>query len=315
MVRIVFFNMQENVEGAITGAPQPALEPRAPSFEPYPAAHRQWVFAVDADGRRLDALWWSVRTAGGKTRITDAPAFLTFVTELRCAYELDVCAKGCSTPSPSAQVEGSEKGRPSERDGRAGSCSTVVVKAPAPTCVARGVPADVVLWLAEAVFSAAVCRCGREISGAESPSSAGGGCPSHGHAAALWTQVLPSSIFHQDVEATVEDESVASYSRNDRRAGPRSARGVHGCARSGGEKGVEWRRVCLVEALRALAAVSRFSHAREELARRSRGEGGGFARGLASLCDALCSKIAELRRERDEANLWSRCSESVKPDR
>lgn len=149
------------------------------------------------------------------------------------------------------------------------------VALPALTRDARGIPAAVVRGLVEAVLSAAVCCCGREVA-VEAP--AGGGCPAHGLTAVSWVRLFPSGVRGGRIDGNHGDAEVDEGRR----------RYV--------ASGTALRRACLVETLRALSAACRCEHTREELARQCRGAGGGIAKGLALLCDALCSRVTELRR-------------------
>lgn len=251
-------------------------------FKPYTAAHREWTFAADADGQRLDKLWHVVRAAGGEGCIADIPHFLPFVRALRCACELGVRA---------AEGEHHIKG-----DSRS-PCSTfpstaVTVVTPACTSDTRGIPAPVVRWLMEAVFSVSIYSCGEKVE-ALADSSAGVRCPSYEISTPCWTEVLPSEAWHDSCVETAQEGSEVIRKAGDAR-------------RDGGADLMERRRVCLVELLWALAAACRFPHTREEFARQSRVKVGGLARRLSSLCDALRQKILELKRSMGgKSRRWS----------
>ncbi|CAM9527499.1 unnamed protein product [Ectocarpus fasciculatus] len=181
-----------------------------------------------------------------------------------------------------------------------GCDAEVVQGAPALATDTRGIPVDAVRGLAEVVLSASVCSCGREVvaetRGAPSSAAWTFGCPTHGLSAISWARILPSGTWRHEAEAI------------DREEGDGGARvdGCHikgGCGRGGGDEegwhtadaeGTARRRACLIETLYALSAACRWSHARDELARLC--DGGGIATGLASLCDALCSRVTELKR-------------------
>lgn len=155
---------------------------------------------------------------------------------------------------------------------------TTAVATPARTGDAQGIPADVVRGLIEAVLSASICRCGREVAGTDNLSSGGKGCPTHGLTAVSWERVLQSEADHGCAADTVDV----------RRGGQERRRTV--------ASGFARRRECLVETLRVLAEACRWSHTRQQLARQSRGGGGGIAKALCLLCDALCTGVTELRR-------------------
>lgn len=177
--------------------------------------------------------------------------------------------------------------------------------------VVPALPDGVVRGLAEAVLSASVCRCGREVASGE-----GNGCPTHGYYAVSWARILPSGTWTDGAEAgarggtqhgigsggELDDEGAcSSHGGDDKvdRAGIDAGReGGHssGGKGTGTGTGTSQRRACLVATLRALSAACRWPDTREELARHCRGEGGGLATGMALLCDALCVRVTELKR-------------------
>lgn len=191
--------------------------------------------------------------------------------------------------------------------------------------VAPALPDGVVRGLAEAVLSASICRCGREVATGE-----GNGCPTHGFSAVSWARVLPSGTWTDGAEAIsgggqqhgmtsgggIDGEGTSSshggYAKPDRSEVDADRVGGH---ISGGGTGTSQRRACLVATLRALSAACRWPHTREELARHCRGEGGGLAIGLAVLCDALCVRVTELKRRQQGPFRRSYVAGSVKSGR
>lgn len=171
--------------------------------------------------------------------------------------------------------------------------------------VVPALPDGVVRGLAEAVLSASVCHCGREVATGE-----GNGCPTHGFSAVSWARILPSGTWTDGAEAIsgggahhsmgsaggIDDEGASSSHGGD--AKPDRAEVYAGIAgdHSSGGTGTSQRRACLVATLRALSAACRWPCTREELARHCRGEGGGLVTGMALLCDALCVRVTELKR-------------------
>ncbi len=287
-----------------SGPCQPAPEPRAPAFECYPPAAADQEWAADADSRRLRGLWQSV-TADDGLPLVGRQGCLAFLTALTRALEhADDDSVGHSSAGEQAAGAWQEAGGA----GLAGDEA-------AGSGVAPALPGAVIRGLAEAVLSASVCSCGREITGGE-----GGGCPIHGFSAVSWARVLPTgngtggggTVLGGSgespgvaIEGTLldgEDEdaygrSSGAETKQHRAGGAGGADGGQAQQRSGGT-GMAARRACLIAALRALSAACRRARggAREELASQCRGGRGGLAKGLASLCDALCARVIELKR-------------------
>ena len=334
---------QKHAPGA-TSPPQPLPEPRSPIFQRYPPQAQEWAFAENADGQHLQSLWQNLKAGDGQPLASRA-GFLAFATTLRRALETSrtvavtatVCGDGSAIgdgPDPSLAVRLAPSRPPQhEDDSEASRCSPTVAAVPTVTGGARGIPTDVVRGLAQAVLSAAVCRCGREVA-ADSP--VGLGCPAHGLAALSWARILPIGGLRggsEDMrrgggdkkEAWLGDGAAGSGDsggggfgggRGGDGGGGGSDVGIGACggatsdddgtasstldgrARRRTVNGTERRRACLVEALRALSMACRWPHTREELTRQCRGGHGGIAKGLGLLCDALCARVVELRRRR-----------------
>lgn len=260
------------------------------------------------DGRHLDSLWRSVKDGEGRQPIiTNRPAFLPFVTALTHACELAAATTTAHARSVDDATDGYPNSSPvvgarrSGQGGRQGDApaaldpvAAAVVVTPTFTADARGVPPGIVGGLAEAVLSAAVCRCGREIS---SSLSVGGGCVNHGLAAISWARVLPSGTLRDGLGAIPDGGAGKTSGRVDGGVDTDPVADARGSELRGvGEEATARRRTCLIKCLRALSAVCRLPHAREELARLSRGQVNGTAQVLALLCEALCARVTELRR-------------------
>lgn len=213
-----------------------------------------------------------VRGADGKGSVADIPHFLPFVRALRCACELGVRA---------AEGEHQIKGDNRSRCGTFPSTAVTVVT-PACTSDARGIPAPVVRWLMEAVFSLSIYSCGGKVEGMVD-SSAGVGCPSYGISTPCRTGVMPNGAWQDSRVEIAQERSEASRNAGD-------------ALGDGGADLKERRRVCLVELLWALAAACQFPHTREEFARQSRVKVGGLARRLSSICDVLRQNVLGLKR-------------------
>lgn len=184
-------------------------------------------------------------------------------------------------PAVEIPLEASSKPPVNEEDGFAAlpeRLRTAAVATPARTGDVQGVPTDIVRGLVEAVLSASICRCGREVAGTEKRPSRGRGCPTHGLVAVSWERVLQSEAAY-----------AGAANADDKREGARERRRA-------AARGLARRRACLVETLRALAGACQWSHTRQELARQSRDGGGGIAKALSLLCDALCTGVTRLRR-------------------
>lgn len=192
--------------------------------------------------------------------------------------------------------------------------------------VVPALPAGVVRGLAEAVLSASVCRCGREVATGE-----GNGCPTHGFSAVSWARILPSGTWTEGAEAIssgggqrsmdssggIDDEAAFGSPGGDAKPHREEVDGDGVGGHSPGGTGTSQRRACLVATLRVLSAACRWpnTRAREELARHCRGEGGGLATGLALLCDALCVRVTELKRRQQGPFRRSYVAGSVKSGR
>lgn len=230
----------------------------------------------DADGEQLHALWHRVNTGEGEGQpLPIRPGFMPFVAALTCTLD---------SGNQAAQ---------STADAGAGPADEAARIAPA-------LPDGVIGALAEAVLSASVCRCGREVATGE-----GNGCPIHGLSAVSWARVLPSCTWNDGVEASSGgrgQHSVVGSVGVDDKGDPCSYGGDANRRRaevdvSGGTgTSTSQRRACLVATLRALSAACRWPYAREEMARHCRGERGGLATGMTLLCDALCVRVTELKR-------------------
>lgn len=284
--------------------PQPAPEPRAPTFKRCPReAQRVSAFAADAQGHRLEALWQDVKTCKDQP-LPSRPGFVPFVTALRSYLETAGTTDGSDIATAAMANSVVEQQMADSASSPLGHDAEVVEGAPALAADTRGIPVDAVRGLAEVVLSASVCSCGREVTAGtrDGPSSAGWafGCPTHGLSAISWARILPSGTRRHEAEAIGREEG------DDCGDGGARVDGCHvkgGCCRGGRDEegwhiadadGTARRRACLIETLYALSAACRWSHARDELARLC--EGGGIATGLASLCDALCSRVTELKR-------------------
>lgn len=285
--------------------PQPAPEPRAPTFKRCPReAQRVWAFADDAEGHRLKTLWQGVKTREDQP-LAFRPGFVPFVTALRSYLETagttddsDIATAAMANSVVGQQMTDNASSPPLGHD------AEVVEGAPALAADTRGIPIDAVRGLAEVVLSASVCGCGKEVAAGRRDGSSSAawafGCPTHGLSAISWARILPSGTWRHEAEAFDRDEG------DDYGDGGARVDGCHikgGCGRGGRDEegwhtadaeGTARRRACLIETLYALSAACRWSHVRDELARLC--EGGGIATGLASLCDALCSRVTELKR-------------------
>jgi len=292
-----------------SGPSQPAPEPRAPAFECYPpaadaASGLEW--AADADSRRLQGLWQSVNADDGRP-LVGRPGCLVFLTALTRALELEGEGSDgrASAGEQAAVVRRQKTGHADLVGDEAGAGAGVVAPA---------LPGGVIRGLAEVVLSASICSCGREMTAEE-----GGGCSTHGFSAVSWARILPTGNGRGGGETVsggggerfgvpsggtwLDGETDAYAGSSGAETGQHRARGAGGAdggeaSQSSGETGIAARRACLVAALRALTAACRLPRggAREELARQCRGGRGGLAKGLASLCDALCARVTELKR-------------------
>lgn len=305
--------------------PQPAPEPRVPTFERYPpyspSAPREW--APDAEGQHLRALWQSVNACEGQPPAS-RPGFLPFVTAVTHVLQ--------ATSTTGDRGDGARPGRKVSPNNDV-SC----LEATAAAAVSSALPDEVVRCLAEAVvLSASVCRCGSEMAGGgtdipSSSSSPGAiGCPTHGFSAVSWARIIPSGNWR---DGAAEDTSEGGGDRG-KIGSARVSGGDTSCSEGGdtdkscicvdgdaagrhcaGGAGTSHRRACLVATLRALAAACRWRHTREELARQGRGGGGGVAKALALLCDALCARVTELRRRKQGPFRRSHIAGSTEADR
>lgn len=243
-------------------------------------------------------------TADDGRPLVGRPSCLTFLTAL--THALEHTGEGAVGRS----FAGGQAAGAWQKNGGASLAGDEAVEAG----VAPTLPVGVIRGLAEAVLSASVCSCGREMT-----VGGGGGCPTHGFATVSWARVLPTgngrgggetvsdgSGEHFGVasgETMVDGEGDAcgrsggAETKQHRAGGAGGADGGQAQEGSGGT-GMAARRTCLVAALRALTAACRWPRggAREELARQCRGGRGGLAKGLASLCDALCARVTELKR-------------------
>lgn len=325
----------------------------APTFFKYPPPQREWAFAADARGRHLELLWNSVR-AGGNGKLVDNPDFLSFVTALndslrasgspsmptgsggaKCIPQSPVSPRLPIHLTSAAAADGADS-----KQLKRLTTTAAVVEVPAVTADARGLPREVTRCLTEAVLSAAECLCGEHLKDFRE------GCSTHGLAEVIWSRVLPTSHGSGGVVADPAVSRVeADLDRvgNQMMGGPGSAghrvdigdtatadasrlanahsQEVAGEGRESSVGGRQaWRRECLVENLHALAAVTRWSHTREELARRGRssvrdgGGGGGMAKVIYLLLDALCGRVTELKRQRNELFRSDRFGASANAD-
>lgn len=177
---------------------------------------------------------------------------------------------------------------------------------PVSTAEAQGIPAEVVHSLMEAVLSAAVCFCGKQLLDPD------GGCSVHGCTQISWYRILPvsklklaTSLAHNGVKTSKLNgrlQAAGPAVENDTYVVPdaqsSSTEGEAGQAAVGKPvtHGLAFRRQHLIEILNAISAASRWSHTREELTRHSRvGVASGAIKGLASLLEALCARMSELR--------------------
>lgn len=250
-----------------SGLPQPAPQPRAPTFERYPpTARREWTADVVADGQQIHALWQRVNTDEGQP-LASRPGFMPFVAALTRVVDSGRQAAQNTTG--------------------AGSAADEAVR------VVPALPDGVVRGLAEAVLSASVCHCGREVATGE-----GQGCPTHGFSAVSWSRVLRRGTWNGGPEAFSGgggEHSMAGGGGIDD-GGASSSHGGDADSSGGSGKGTSQRRACLVATLGVLSVACRWPHTRVELARYCRGKGGGLAKGMALLCDALCTRVTELKR-------------------
>lgn len=300
-----------------------------PTFVQYPPAQREWAFASDAIGQRLQAVWDRIDVSGS---LLDNPDFLDFAAALRGAIGTQ------SPPSPPpgrgnvAPVTG-RSGVVTRDDPRSGSTlsqmaierKVVSLLVPASSEEMEGVPNMVLRRLVDALLSAAVCHCGHPL---KMPR---GECPVHGLAEVSWRRIFPAGYPQGGGGASTEETAeVHELAGRTRTAGtavehkysavPEAGscpEGESKTSRGSGGRGVPagpaLRRECLVQALRVLAAVGRWPHTREEMARQTRlYGGGGIAKTLVLLLDALCARVADLRR-RCKGPLRSRNSDASAP--
>lgn len=258
--------------------------------------------------------------AGEGQPLASRPGFLLFVTSVTHILQPTSTTGGHGDGArPVRQVS-------SKNDGACHEASA------AAAVVSPTLPDDVIRGLTEVVLSTLVCRCGSEMvgGGTHVSSSSPGviGCPTHGFSAVSWARILPSGNRRDGAETTPEGGGDGSKVCSGR-VGGGDAPGVNGdtehnrtgadgdgtgCHSAGGV-GVSQRRVCLVATLRALAASCRWRHTRQELARQCRGGGGGVAKALALLCDALCARVTELRRRQQGPFRRSHVAGSAEADR
>lgn len=237
--------------------------------------------------------------AGEDQPLASRPSFSLFVIGLRRALQSSgiTCTGGVET---TAETDGASP----LSSGLDTGCAAV--RTPALTHNARGIPADVLRGLVEGVLSASVCRCGRDVVvGAKegSPSAEAVGCPVHGLSAVSWARILPSGRWCDRAEAFPGETPHRSEVGGDGDSGDPPEH----CTRVGSDEvarhhpvgnGTARARACLLETLCALSAACQWSHTREELARQGRAGGSGIAQALMLLCDALCTRVTELRRRR-----------------